>query len=68
MANNTSFEGSFMTDNFLTIVIVSSFVIAFFIFLSKGKDESKSFLGVVMVIIVALFLLTLMWVGIKSLA
>ena len=67
MANNVSFDESFMTDNFLTIVFVSSLVIALFIFLSKGKDESKSFLGVVMVIIVALFLLTIIWVGIKSL-
>lgn len=67
MENNGSFEGSFMTDNFLAIGIVSSLVIAFLIFLSKGKDESKAFLEVVMVIIVGLFVLTLMWVGIKSL-
>lgn len=56
-----------MTDNFLTIVFMSSLVIAILIFLLKGKDESKSFLSVVIVIIIALFLITLMFFGVKSL-
>lgn len=56
-----------MTDNFLTIVFMSSLVVAILIFLLKGKDESKTFGSVVIIIIVALFLLTLMFFGIKSL-
>jgi uncharacterized membrane protein YhaH (DUF805 family) len=67
MTNKVSFEGSFMTDNFLTVVFVCTLVIAVLIFLFKGKDESMSFLGVIINIIVSLFLLTLMWIGIKSL-
>ncbi|PKB14989.1 hypothetical protein [Flavobacterium sp. 5] len=60
------FEGSFMTDDFLTVVFMSSFVIAILIFLFKGKEESKTFLSTIVVIIVALFLITLMLIGIKS--
>jgi hypothetical protein len=54
-----------MTDDFLTIVVMSSVVIGTLIFLFKGKNESKSFFEVI--IIVAIFLLTLVFYGVKSL-
>lgn len=56
-----------MTDDILTIVFMSSLVIAILIFLFKGKDESKTFVSVIIVVIVAFFLLTLMFFGVKSL-
>ena len=66
LANKVSLEGGFMTDNFLTTVFIIALIIAFLLYIFKSKETGKYFFWLSIVVIAAFYILTLIWIGFKS--
>ncbi|WP_294963580.1 hypothetical protein [uncultured Flavobacterium sp.] len=67
MSDKVVLEDNFMTDNFLTVIFMISLLIAVLVFLFKGKDELKTFLSFVVVVIITLFIISVVLIGVKTL-